>query len=536
MRTRFRRSTALALVAVLAGTLTGWPSGPAQAQTPSGSTLTRPADAVVVTGQQVSQLNGTAPNRLVAFATSGTGWAQIPVQVDERKTTSMASIYNLPATQTFYGSSINVQVNVYADPNTFTGADTDPNLDADDEIAFMTRDAGGPRGDRAAPTGTTGNPVEIKLDDPMAAGQTGYVYLFASNGSLDPGAGKQYVNYQFRLNSGDYRTTYNRTNGPNPENSTVTGASYTTHFSDRWTQDALTSTRGNRPNADLIDRVKYDIELACARNENTFNDEEGAFVVNKSGPVRALRSYVGSNSGPNTQNTHAFYDTFSDVRTDLRVHAIPNVRAHVDLSREAFGMTMRTPQNTTGVPIDGQPDNLGTQTPTWWTISGQQGGLAVSARYDQNATTAPVRWYEDNAAAPSVWQCTGDGEAIGDTGAFFNSWIGCTDPGLACTQRLSGGYRTIITGADTPPAELQRQAEHYQRPLTVTVNGQGPGPDPGGQCFTATNSAHVAAGRATSWLVFTWANGSNTYLGATWATTSLRQTAPNTWQMVASCA
>jgi hypothetical protein len=48
----------------------------------------------VVTGQQVSQLNGTAPNRLVAFATSGTGWAQIPVQVDERKTTSMASIYS----------------------------------------------------------------------------------------------------------------------------------------------------------------------------------------------------------------------------------------------------------------------------------------------------------------------------------------------------------------------------------------------------------------------------------------------------------
>lgn len=533
MRTRFTRSGALALVAILTGTLMGWASSPAQAQTPSGSTLTRPTDAVVLTGQQVSQLAGTAPNRVVAFATSGSGWAQVPVQVDERKTTSMATVYNLPTTQTFYGSSINVPVNVYADPNTFTGADTDPNLDADDEIAFMARDAGGARGDRAVPTGTTGNPVEIKLDDPMAAGQTGYVYLFASNGSLNPGAGKSYVNYQFRLNSGDYKTTYNRTNGPNPENSTVTGASYTAHFSDRWTMDGLTLTRGNRPTADVLDRAKYDIELACARNENTFNDEEGAFVVNKVGPVRALRSYVGSNSGPNTQNTHAFYDTFLDTRTDLRVHAIPNVRAHFDLSREAYGMTVRTPQNLNGVPVDGQPDSLGSATPTWWTIMGPQGGIGVSARYEQNATTAPVRWYEDDTT-PSVWQCTGDGEATGDSGAWFNSWIGCTDPGLACTQYLRGGYRLTLAGADTTPAELQRQAEHFQRPLTVTVNGQGPGPGPG-QCFTATNSVHATAGRATSWLIFSWANGTGDYLGATWATTSLRQTATNTWDMVTSC-
>jgi poly(hydroxyalkanoate) depolymerase family esterase len=56
-----------------------------------------------------------------------------------------------------------------------------------------------------------------------------------------------------------------------------------------------------------------------------------------------------------------------------------------------------------------------------------------------------------------------------------------------------------------------------------------------GQCVTAANSAHVQAGRATSWLVFAWANGSDDYLGLTFATTSLRQTAPNTWTMVPNC-
>lgn len=56
-----------------------------------------------------------------------------------------------------------------------------------------------------------------------------------------------------------------------------------------------------------------------------------------------------------------------------------------------------------------------------------------------------------------------------------------------------------------------------------------------GQCVTALNSAHVQAGRATSFLIFAWANGSNQYLGLTFSSTSLRQTAPNTWTQVASC-
>jgi hypothetical protein len=241
----------------------------------------------------------------------------------------MNAVYGLPATQTFYGSSINVPVNAYADPNTFTGPDTNTNLDADDEVAFMARDAGGPAGTLANPAGTTGTRAEVKLTEPGNAAQTGYVYLFAGNGTLDPGAGKRYVDYQFRLNSGEYKATYKRTDGPNPENSTVTGSTYTAHYADRWTMDAFAMRQGSKPGVDLIDRVKYDIQLFCVRNENTFNEEEGAFVVNKSGPVRAIRSWVGANSGPNTQNTQVFYDTSFVTTINLRVHAIPNVGAHL---------------------------------------------------------------------------------------------------------------------------------------------------------------------------------------------------------------
>jgi hypothetical protein len=64
--------------------------------------------------------------------------------------------------------------------------------------------------------------------------------------------------------------------------------------------------------------------------------------------------------------------------------------------------------------------------------------------------------------------------------------------------------------------------------------GTTPTSGPTGQCFTAANSAHVTAGRATSWLFFAWANGTNQYLGLTYATTSLRQSGTG-WQMVTAC-
>lgn len=67
--------------------------------------------------------------------------------------------------------------------------------------------------------------------------------------------------------------------------------------------------------------------------------------------------------------------------------------------------------------------------------------------------------------------------------------------------------------------------------------GPGPGPtgtQPGGPgaCQTAANSAHVQAGRATSWLIFAWAKGSNNYLGSMFATTSLREGPTGTWTRV----
>lgn len=464
MGARLRVFAPLGLVAVLAGSLAGCEADPIS------STLDRLADPVVVTGAQAAGLQGTAPNRVVAFSASSSGWRQIPVQVDERLDTTMAQVYGLPATQRFYGSSINVPVNVYADPNTFTGPDTNPNLDADDEIAVMARDAGGQVGDDVdAPDGTTGGGVEVKVDDPTDPDATGYVYLFASEGSLDPSAGEQYVDYEFNLTSGDYKATYKRTDGPNPEDSTLRAGTYSAHFADRWLMDELNILYGDRPTADILDRIKYDIPLFCARNENTFDEEEGAFVVNRSGPVRAIRSVVGSNSGPNTQNTQIFYDAAIESVQSLRVHAIPLVGSHIDLSREAVGMTFRNPQVPNGVTVDGQPDTVPAATPSWWTITGAQGGLGVASVVETDATQPPTSFYEDDFT-PTNTQCTGDSEAVGDVGGYLRSAIACTDPGLGCTAYSTTRTRIVVTPRQFDAAAVRAFAEDYLAPLTVSVS------------------------------------------------------------------
>lgn len=442
---------------VLTGSLAGCEPDPIR------STLSRLVDPVVVTGTQANALIGAQPNQVVAFRASSQGWTQLPVQVDERKDTTVAAIYNNQFANT------NIPVKVYADANTFTGADTNAAVDADDEIVFMARDAGGDAGSLAAPAHTVGGGTEVQVVDPGAPGTVGYVYLFRSDGTLDPSAGRQYVSYSFSLTSGDYKSTYKLTDGPNPENSTITGTTYSAHFSDRWLFDRMSLTAGDRPGVDVIDRVMYRFPGTCTRTENTFNDGEGAFVVNKSGPVRALRSYVGANSGPNTQATHAFYDSAVETVIDLRVHAIPGVGASLDLNQQAFGMTFRNPQVPGGVPIDGNPDTLPAGTPSWWTMTGPQGSLGVAASFQTNLSLAPQTYYQDDVTPAG--QCTGDGQAVADTGSFFNTNIACTDPALtgSCGNTLRSRSVTVA-GPPNDPALIQRWAQQALQPLTVTTS------------------------------------------------------------------
>jgi len=156
---------------------------------------------------------------------------------------------------------------------------------------------------------------------------------------LNPGAGRDYVTYQFTLLAGTYPTNYNLGKGPNPENSIISNAWYRTHFSDRWIRDELNIYAGGAGGLDILDRHKDMFGPGvCNRTENTFSDGEGAFIANKDGPVRAIRSYLGANSGPITQRDHFFYERRQDMLTHLRVHPIPGLIDLYDYSTNAIGM------------------------------------------------------------------------------------------------------------------------------------------------------------------------------------------------------
>ena len=296
--------------------------------------------------QQVADLQGIAPNRLVGFAFHYGMWQQVPIQVDERAVLDLSKPKNA---RTSGRTTL-----FYTDPNTWTGADPDATFDANDEVAFMARDMYGTARSiddderdvhytlSEPPHVVPGSGVQVRVSDPLVADSGSWMYLFESDGTLDPAAGRAaLVNYQFVLLSGNYKSTYKISAGPNPENSTVTTSRYSAHFADRWVHDELWITAGNATNVDILDVHKSGFAGNCGRSEATFSRGPGAFIANKSGPVRAIRSYLGANSGTYTQRDEIMYEGRMDVTTHLRVHAIPPLRDWMDYSAAAVRDAVR---------------------------------------------------------------------------------------------------------------------------------------------------------------------------------------------------
>lgn len=455
------------------------------------NTVDRADEEVVLTGADVSDLVGTAPDHVVAFALTTPfntpTWVQVPVQVDERKVVDFGRAPGnngaTGTTGTVYGSTgtSGVALLQYADAGTFTGADGNPDLDADDEVVFMARDAGGARQPGTAdPAGVvTGSGVQVQVDDPLGDDQQGWVYLYESDGSLDPAAGRDYVDYDFTLTSGDYKTTYKRADGPNPETSVVTTASYQARMTDRWDDADWRITADGANGADLLDGVKNEFYLGfCGRSNITFQDAEGAFVANIDGPVRAIRSYVGANSGPLSQRTNVFYRDHQEIRTNLRVHAIPGVLDYIDYSAAALGMTYAS--STSGpVTVDGAQDAVSTEVPTWEGVRGAPGSIITTVRID---TTIPGGDDVDAIAdetyldqeTPGTAQCWGDAHLYGASGPGVNVAIPNTDPRTAGAHTLTTTRTVHYGGPKVTPADAAAIADQVDTPLQTTVASRTP--------------------------------------------------------------
>ncbi len=429
-------------------------AGGAGGASPGGALSSRQYEPVVLPGAQVPGLAKVKAGDVVAFAFTG-GWKQVRVQVDERLLTSFCKVYGQGQVtgKIGCGTALPIQTLFYADDGTFTGADPDPNVDADDELALMARDGGERATAQPEPAGVVpGSGVEVRLTD---GAETAYVYLFARQpgGSLEPGAGQPpLVDYDFVLSDPkkagapvDYKTGYPLTGAGNCaggvcdppilETSTITTGRYKRGFAARWVTDTLSLTTQGSDAADVLDLAqdRFSPDL-CGRHVLTFSVAEGAFVTNKSGPVRAIRSYLGANSGPLTERTHLFYESSEQVLTFLRVHSIPSVMDLVDFAPTATGMTYASAANPAGFAVDGVTSPAeaaySTQPFTWDVVTGGHGSILSTYRALFSQKFTVEGWYEDAAKSPNDQCSQSTTIAAPDADAFGTSglWVKPVDP------------------------------------------------------------------------------------------------------------
>ncbi|MEN0045571.1 MAG: T9SS type A sorting domain-containing protein [Bacteroidota bacterium] len=456
---------------------------------------TRDCDPVVVTGTDLACVNGENPQDVVAFKyENGTGWIQIPMQIDERIVLDIVTPYdavevaNLPMCRRNSTRDIAWNVLFYADAKTHVGADTDASFDNDDELVFMAKDVGDQRVGTVYPTGTVaGSLCELMVEEPLSGNSTlGYIYLFLQNGSLDQAAGADYVTYNFTY-ANNYLNTYTEcppTPDMNLENSTITSNNYELGFSERWTEEVFKIKVGDE--IDILDRHQLFINAgSCNSVEERFSNEQGAHIAAIDGPIRAIRSVMGTSSGPLTQLDLTATECQISYNLAFRLHPANGFNDVYDMSPIVSGdMTYYSEQNPAGVTVDGNNDALTTTDPDEWALyvhqyqdnSMQQvsSSLVISWDYDTDMTIGTaaqynngnstiydcdLRAYYDDKGNAASHNCTGDNEAYGSSG-FTLRTKACTDLKYESTL-----YPECISS----PFYFNIKRVHYALPTAVTT-------------------------------------------------------------------
>jgi hypothetical protein len=341
---------------------------------------TREGEAVVVLGSEFPEYHGKPVLDLVAHRwDAGSGsFVPVPFQVDPR----FEHVFNRGTSDEFSELLYDVL------------REDDGLLDADDELAFLLRDAG-PR----APAGALGPPgaealrYEIAVTDPRVGSTTPPRWLYLLAGSGLPRSTDAYVRWDGRRWTG------------------IAADRYRLGYADKWLLTGLVVKTPCGGGVDLLDRIKGRAGFALDRGENEALWNLTSFYLGALvGPVRVIRYVKGAASGFNTIHHDVVYPEYWERHIALRVHAVSDVWLYADLLPRA-GTTFLADTVAAPVAVDGSPDAVPATLPRWAIVRGSAGGLLTVYDVPPSAFVTERRFlYLDDASFDdrSSWFFYGD--------------------------------------------------------------------------------------------------------------------------------
>ncbi|MCX5867549.1 MAG: hypothetical protein NT009_08785 [Proteobacteria bacterium] len=354
-------------------------------------TLTRAEDFVVVYGKTLRKSLGEDIGQLGLFAFHEGKLVPIPFQIDEINKEGEWVLTQVPPTQA--GAGLKPERD-----------DDDGNLDENDELAFMARDAG----DRVPPEGYPPEALkvdEIMIRDPIDGGKS-WVYLCFFKGSFAH-SHRDYVAYVFPE---DQIKTGNYVMGFPPELPIAPG---------------MISIHGS---PSILDRMKIRLKVKILGIE--FSLAESNFIsrlsLYKDGPIRVIRrtrsaiKFIGMFRSPSAAVENIFYENAVVIPIWIRLpystkafkFLIPYiiVRGTADL-KNMHGWKLKTNLDPRWLKIDGKMDEdentlNGKEGFNWFLASGPPGVFMIRLVLDRNPDGTPQKtpittrlYYKDDDAS-----------------------------------------------------------------------------------------------------------------------------------------
>ncbi|RPF22577.1 extracellular catalytic domain type 1 short-chain-length polyhydroxyalkanoate depolymerase [Myceligenerans xiligouense] len=247
---------------------------------------------------------------------------------------------------------------------------------------------------------------------------------------------------------------------------------------------------------------------------------------------------IGSNAGPAVGTSSA---QISYVAT-TQAQATSTCRNFAGTASGAFGTQLAS-------VVYGSDDS--TVAPGYNTLNAQvmagiygaadQSPFALDALEGNNTTGSGTLWSDADGPRVSLIQNSGLGHnwpAGGGPGGSYISTNSIDYPAYVTGFFFENNRRVNRSGEPSPSPD---PTDPSPEPTDPSPEPTDPGPtDPGAYCGSATNTAHEAAGRATSYGVNPYnpyyANGSLDYMGqGDTTTTTLSETSPGHYDVVPSC-